>query len=447
MTVSTNYLSPNVEVKLISPRGRTLNITEPPSSQQRSRLGVYLQQVSAKLTLGMTNEITASFKAPRDVVDRVLTEELEYFLPGGFITVRMGYSGGPYTQEFSGVITAPNLSLEPDGITLSVTGKGGLWYSSRADTARTFNNESVLDCLKLICADHSTEVFYLSPDQGEIPFTRAIGERLAISQKIDILNPVFETFQGRDWFTMKTLVQERARMRFYVSGQRLVLFSMSEQAIVTKAPRFVWQLPSDPSNGVYPMISFQTENSEYPITVGLRELIARDINPDDKTLFELIRSRSSADVDAPQTKRAGVPETGRQFAGDGPPPTDAIDRNLLAVSAREPDPEGKMIRAKNIGEEQGGISATWQVLGNPNITPGRLCPVEGVTRLYSGNYFTREVNYTFGLDGFKCDVSGFTMGYATNPYEFLQTSQAQADREIAPDASGVSRGAIGRTPT
>lgn len=442
----TNYLSPVLEVKLTSPAGRTLNLTDPPNSTVRSKLRAFVQSISVKLTMGMTSEIALTLEATREVIDLVLDEQLEYFLPGGFMAVRLGYARGPYTQEFTGVIQQPNATFNADSISISLTAKGGLWYASRIDTTRTFNNESVLDCLKLICKDYATEVYYLSPELGEIPMTRAVGERLAISQKIDILNPVFETFRQRDWFTMKTLIQERARMRFYVSGQRIVLFSMSEQAIVDKAPQFVWMQPFDIEAGIYPMLSFSPQNSEYPITVGLRELIARDVDPSTKTLFERIKSRASADVDAPQTRAAGLPETARPFVSNETGISADAQRNLVPVSARDVDPDGKMVRAKNISEEQGGIVASWQAIGDPRITPGRLAPVKGVTRLFSGNYFIREVDYTGDLSGYMMNVTGFTMGYATNPYEFFQTQSAEAGRELGA-GQAVPAGAIGRTPT
>jgi len=443
--MNTNYLSPVMEVKLTSPAGRTLFVTDPPSSEKRSKLGVFVESVSAKLTMGMTSEISATFKAPREIIDRVLSDELEYFLPGGMITVRLGYARGPYTQEFTGIIQQPSASFDAAAISISITGKAGLWYSSRVDTVRTFENKTVLECLKAICLDHASEVYYLSPGLGEIPLTSPVALLLA-SQKIELLSVINETFRNRDWFTLKTLIEQRAKMRFYVSGQRIVLFSKTEQAVVDKAPRFVWMLPSDPSNGIYPMLSFSPENTEYPITVGLRELIARDVNPDDKTLFELIRSRASGDVDAPQTKQAGLPEQARPFASDKGAISQEASRNIVPVSARDASPTGRMVQAKNIGEEQGGIVASWQVLGNPNITPGRLCPVEGVTRLFSGNYFIREVDYTMGLDGFKCNVTGFTMGYSTNPYEFFQKASAEAGQPIGAEGDGVSRGGIGRQP-
>jgi hypothetical protein len=445
----TNYLSPLLELKLTSPSGKVLDVTDPPPSTSRTKLGAFVQSINVKLTMGMTSEIGVTLEATRESFERVLNEQLEYFLPGGFMTVRMGYARGPYTQEFTGVLQQPNASFNSESITLNLTAKGGLWYSSRNETTRTFNNDTVLDCLRLICADYASEVYYLSPEHGEIPLTRPIADRLAISQKIDLIVPVFETFRGRDWFTMKTLIQERAKMRFYVSGQRIVLFSMSEQAVVSKAPQFVFMEPFDIGAGIYPMLSFSPQNSEYPITVGLRELIARDYDPDSKTLFEVIKNRASADVDAPQTKRGGLPETGRQFSGAGVFNEIAgalgVQRNIVQASARDPDPDGRVVRSKNIGEEQGGIIASWQTIGDPAITPGRLVTVAGVTRLFSGNYFVREVDYTGDLSGFMMNVTGFTMGYSTNPYEFYQAQSAAADRDIP--AGEVATGGIGRTPT
>lgn len=447
----TNYLSPLIELKLTSPSGKVLDLTDPPPSTSRTALGAFVQSVNIKLTMGMTSEISVGLEATRESFEAVLGDQLEYFLPGGFLTARLGYSRGPYTQEFTGVLQQPNASFSSESITLNLTAKGGLWYSSRNETTRTFNNETVLDCLKIICADYASEVYYLSPEHGEIPLTRAIADRLAISQKIDLIVPVFDTFRGRDWFTMKTLVQERAKMRFYVSGQRIVLFSMSEQAVVSKAPKFVYMQPFDIDDGIYPMLSFSPQNSEYPITTGLRELIARDYDPDEKTLFEVIKNRASADVDAPQTKRSGLPETGNQFSGAGAGVFNALAgalgerRNIVQASARDTDPSGRVVRNKNIGEEQGGILATWQAIGDPSITPGRLTSVAGVTRLFSGNYFVREVEYTGDLSGFMMNVTGFTMGYSTNPYEFFQTESAAADRDVP--SGDVARGGIGRTPT
>lgn len=426
----SNYLSPIFELRLISPRGKEMMVGAPRSTRQRSMLDVVVESISVMLSMGMVNEISVTLSAARDVIDRVLTENLEFFLPGGFLAVRLGYADGAMTQEFSGVLQPVNASFSDQGIQLSLTAKGGLWYSARQTSERTFKNDSVLDCIKQVCADHGTDVYYLSPDQGEIPFTRSIGEKLAISQKIDILNPVFDTFSQRDWFTVKTLVNERAKMRFYVSGQRIVLFSMAEQAIVTKAPKFVYAMPFDLERGIYPMLSFSPSNSEYPITAGLRELIARDIDPDDKTLFEMIRSRTSPDVDAPYTKSAGLPDQGRQFGGDAAPASGALERSLQPGSARDASPDGKMVRAKNIGEEQGGITASWEIVGDPRVTPGRLCSVEGVTPLFSGNYFVKEVAYQYDLSGFMATVTGFTMGFATNPYEFFKTASAQADQNL-----------------
>jgi hypothetical protein len=122
-----------------------------------------------------------------------------------------------------------------------------------------------------------------------------------------------------------------------------------------------------------------------------------------------------------------------------------VQRNIVQASARDPDPDGRVVRSKNIGEEQGGIIASWQTIGDPAITPGRLVTVAGVTRLFSGNYFVREVDYTGDLSGFMMNVTGFTMGYSTNPYEFYQAQSAAADRDIP--AGEVATGGIGRTPT
>jgi hypothetical protein len=284
-------------------------------------------------------------------------------------------------------------------------------------------------------------------------------------------NRITQQLDGRIYFIIKSLIERNAGLRFYTSGRRFVIFSLKERALDSRAPIFWFRGGDniDVERGLYPMMNVDSENAQYPITAQLRKLVTKDIDPDTKQSTSQEITRDDPRLDVEGNRPYGFPETGKlvppslsntfsrlagglaQAIADGAGGSNAFatlsSDHPMKMSARDPNRGEKLIGAKNAGETLGGITLSWETMGNPQITPGMICEVRNCTRLFSGTYYIREIEHRGDMSGFMTTVTGFTMGRAKTRNGFFQQQSSGADKQLEALQGQINEGSKPPLPT
>lgn len=463
-----NYLSPIMSVRITAPDGEQLDLR----TDFRLNLGIeepVIQSVSVTQNMGQVGEISVVLSSRFEVLNTIIDNRLKFFLPGNTVGVVMGYASGSRTFEFEGILQPPQINLGSDNgfPTFTLQAPGAIWFSSRHEVTLKAEDEPIIDLLRRFAAEYSAGIYYLDPERGEVLLEGTVPSALSA-----LNNRITQQLDGRLYFVMKSLVERNAGLRFYTSGRRIVIFSVKERALDTQAPIFWFRGGDniDVERGLYPMFNVDSENSQYPITAQLRKIVTKDIDPDTKQRSDTEVTRDSPGLDVEGNRPYGFPEEGRlvppsvsdsfsQLAGGlaqaigaaiggGPNPFASLPSDHpMKLSSRDPNRGEKLIGAKNAGETLGGITLSWDTMGNPQITPGMICEVRNCTRLFSGTYYIREIEHTGDMSGFKTRVTAFTMGRSKTRNGFFQEQSAAGDKQVEALQGQINEGSKPPLPT
>lgn len=346
----------------------------------------YLSEITVKLNLAycptMTAVLTPPFQDARDFIDSPLIEWTTSLLE-----VQFGYSGGPsvvVSPKFEGLLLKPevNLSGVEASITLNAQGIGG-FEAQRSATGKPEKNKSLEEVFKAIAAKNKLEV-----DSSEL----SGAELKAFTTKRDAV----VVGHVSDWFF---LVREAAQIGCWTyltmesRGGKGVLKVIAADTTRGKSPDFTFRLfdfPGgiiSPKDNTYPILNLSSPTSAVYLSGATQKI--RAMGTDSKTRQPVQKSATDQSV-AP--KRTDAKQTGPQADAEGTlMPVDAGSKNTQALIDAE---------YKNATNNM-GVRIEVETLGCPNLIPGTVVQISGVSERLDGKYAVFEVTHTLGTGGYS----------------------------------------------
>jgi len=380
-----------------------------------------LTSIETKVLLGTANTINVGLKLPKSLFEYIVEDALDLFQIGSMIFVSYGY-GNMRTREFSAVVGFPTVTFDDASVvSMSMEGSGALWFASRIETdlakkgVRT-DGWTCLEILTQICESHRCEIYTLNSAGDEVPLLGGVVPNgyENLSSKIS-----YQPTVGKDFQLLKNVIIQTANYNYYMSGNRLVVFNPKVTSGARAIPTFEYGGRGFVENGIYPIQSASIENSGEAFPMAARKIKSSDIDPASKKKSTIEVSNGDPDINQPHNKRFGLSET-KNALGDE---IASEKGHTVSMAADDPRRKQRLVSEKQESLELAGLQITLEVLGMPELTPGQVIRVLGLTRLYNGSYYLKEVTHRFDGSGYKTTLGGFTAGVGESANALLSEYQ------------------------
>lgn len=360
----------------------------------------YLTELTVEIQLAFLPKITAvlspPFKEARELIDSKLL-----VWGRSILEVQLGYSGGTpkgpvLSPVFSGLIQRPDISFGSDaGISLTAWGIGGFTAQRQAGYFNTGDPMCREDIIKIIAAGPNGER-RLNVDTSEV--VKGPDPQAFTAMFVDRIQ--FDQAGMTDWFCIWKLVRE-ARCWMTLIGDTLYIRPRNFR--VMSKPKYLlrfYDLPGglSPEEGIFPILSVSTSSMQMFLPQTHQGLLMRGMSS--KTGESLMRL-----VDA-NTEPGAATNAGASNLSDSPDSPEK-DKNTGAGAAffgKDPSNEAFVSQAKaemgNFGSTM-GVKLDLETLGIPDITPGDVVAVRGISqKKYDGNYAVFVVTHSIGSSGY-----------------------------------------------
>jgi len=372
----------------------------------------FLTEVSVKQHLGLVPTITAQLNPPFEDARRLLDSSIIEW-GKAILEVTIGYSSGvpngTQLAHFDGIILKPDISLGIDtSITLNAQGVGGFAAATTTRT-KTWSKTDPMTVLRDIFGD-TLKVDISKLDDKDAK--KLLNTKLPSISQSGLTN----------WYFAQTLVKDAGCWGFEVGRTFQIVSRNSSHGSIPKWKFRLFDLPGTiggGSDGVYPILSFSTPTMAVFLAGAAKAL--RALGTDRKTMkkVELVANDAKADI-----KRSG--NKGQGYKDQQPKPEEA---EMLPIEAAN-------TRAKSILENEYknaangmGITIDVETLGMPDLLPGHLIEVQGVSNNLDGQYVVMSLEHSIGSGGFSTKFRGVTNSARFSAKEKEEITPKQPNKE------------------
>jgi len=365
----------------------------------------FVESLTVKNNLGFVPTITAVLSPPiNDALAFMMSPLMEF--GQSILEVQLGYSAGSSTgevktQPFSGILWQPEVQIGRDfSITLHAIGTPG-WSMTSQEGARVFKARSRASIIEACARGEGLA----NGRDIEVDFDSVRDE----SPSANALDAIVNVNQSglTDWMMIWRMVNE-CGCWMILNGNTLVI--MERDLMLSKAPKYNLRFFGYPGGKLGPVIdpTVGDERGCFPIlsassptkavflpgsTVALvtggvdsktGEFNGVTLNKDDG----IQRLGGGASDIASSPTHPGINET----TGDG------AHRKISDIN----DPKLQAAVKSELAAEQFhlGVRLDVETLGMPDILPGDVVSIKGLTRRYDANYGVFEVVHHVGSHGF-----------------------------------------------
>jgi hypothetical protein len=456
--VDFDFYSPFVAAAIVTEDGSRFPLWTNAQAQARDRQGTvlgtteslaYLQDISVELQLGFLPIITATLAPPFHDLWTFLSSPL---MNWGVtrLEVQFGYTGGApsgavLSPVWSGILLKPDVSIGEDAsITLNAQGVG--YSMARQQSGRTFNNKTRAEIisevvkgprpvgvanasLATVLSLGQPQIRRLSPNFDAVRLERnragssTVASAARVTGKISELigkeirggigasaySLMFEetisTSQGfqSDWLFVWNMVRQ-ARCTMLVQGDELRIFPTGLwRSQPPKRTLYLYNYPQGrvgPISKSLPILTVSSPTMAVYLPGSVRGMVQRDVDSRSREPVQgshndstVKPDRTSEDSTQPQnsTEYPGVNELGD---GGGYAPGSPLDSEARAQAQAE-------FEAETSGM---GIRLEVTTLLDPEVIPGDVLTVKGISKYHDTNYGVLKAVYSGGLSGSEMSV-------------------------------------------
>jgi len=357
-----------------------------------------VESVQVDVGMGLIGKVSVEISATYDLGLELLNSSL--FAIGSVIDVQIGYPRiGRFLPWFSTMASKPSISINPDdGLSATLNGEGGAFAAARGSSSEVFNGSyaSIIEDI----ANQESNGWALS-----LPDSSGESDPLYISRE--------GVSQGNrtDWMFVQH-ISRLANCDAFIApdpdtrGANILRVVRRSEAM-SGQPRYTfWSRGNVDFINTFPIIGF--ESSAEGVWLPPREHQTADIH---------IRTREASestlrpeDTDVPALPGRDTPGTGSE-EDDGtvvatePTPRDdrGTGRRVVAPAHATETPDEVLTSMVTEARQRGGLNASFETIGLPDIFPGEVVRLEGLG-IFSGNYTIESVAHNAGAGEWTMSV-------------------------------------------
>jgi hypothetical protein len=469
----------------------------------------FVSEINLQLKMGENASISLVLTPPFEDALTFMQSELIRF-GNGRLEVEIGYSTGTdtgggatafTTLPFSGFLQKPDVSIGSDiTITLHALGVGYQMnvvggVKSEAFPANTTPADAVRQTLEAYVKNDGSSsglritdlykfvsnekqgklddvqaafsgkaVGSTSPDNATDPFFK-IPDPNTVTQGVNgkpdanIVNGLIHKGPRNDWWFVKETVQEY-NYDLFIQGNDVYIVEKSfwiANGFGQKGDRkqFLLRGNVDPTQNMFPILSFQSPTDAVWLQPGIGKMIARDVDPNKQKTEGEVHTASAQDTPIARGKDSADPvdivESSQKY-------DDEIAAIMHPGDPNDPKVQKQIDAHWTDKNMQSGIQGQFTTIGIPSLTPGETVQVGGFQifgksagnpkkALFNGPYGVIEVNHKVGVGGWETTFLGI-MNYF--PKAFIDArkqaeAQASADQTKSQQATQVSQDNAAKT--
>lgn len=410
----------------------------------------FLAEISITLNLGYIPRITATLTPPLDLARQFIESDLVEWTKS-ILTVRYGYTGdngwAVQSPEFEGLILKPEVTLGTDvSVTLTAQGVGGLTGTRTSSDTANWMGKSYFDVFKALgdihgwtvdesaVADAASKVTpptapsFLQPSAPS-PLAPATIPPPAKKTEMDLLHEVHSTiFFGNlaDWYWVMRTAKEIGCWVYLDSsntaknGNKSLLRLLPINGSIASKPEYTFVLYDLPDDGTghagfgastsgsstsftgtstFPILSITTPTSAIYLSGVTKRIRALGYDPDKRKVVQVIADdKTSVPTRTDKDKGAGIKKD-----------VDASKGEIAAFDGAAPDAQKIADEEYKSAIQNMGIKIEVETLGVPNLRPGQIITVRGVSKgRIDGEYAVFEVTHSLGSGGFSTKFTAYS---------------------------------------
>ena len=366
----------------------------PGEDAQQPRFLPYLSSLSVTLQLGYIPQITATLTPPYEEARKLIDWEIITYGSGAKLEATFGYSSGrgasgmaAVSPTFTGLLDKPDVSLGAD-ITVSLTARGEAGYTLAATdlTATTSATMSVAAFMRRLCEKLGLELDDRLVGPGTTP-----RKLLDATQSFSYVNRSYHS-----------VIYEQAR--------RCGCYIAFTDRTVKLLP-ISWVIKSEP---VADLVLFDIKDGRIGPDVSRYPILTASTEHGGIFLSGIAKKRFAAGPD-PRTGETRMAEAGPQTTpvattrngavGVGDKSTDVSRRAVTIPVKDDDDAKLKADYQAVFSASSMGIKLEVETLGAPDLLPGQIVNVCGVSRRIDGKYAIMEVKHELSSGGYSTSLT------------------------------------------
>jgi len=424
-----------------------------------------LTELTIELQPNFMPKITATLAANYQDILKFLTDrKIQYGLSS--LQVQFGYigkGGAPkLSPVYTGLLTTPDVSIAPEGVSITLTGTGVFAFSAQRQSASgtqlAGNRLCIID--KLLRGPDKNNPRKIILDKSGVEKGSPAWAALN-----DVILPSYAPSYVTDWVNIRKVVRDAGCwMRFEQEDSqkpaKLKLYSWSGMWAAEPTHAFVMYpgsvsgkkgLTLGPVEGVYPVLTFNSPTTGVHYPTSLWGAVVKGISD-----AEAAAKKKKLEAN----RKAGGKKGAKGVTDPSPPPDRAGPGGAVPVGPFFPDVDDRTfagaetynvdgvddetfepIRTKILGqlEQQlraGGLKVEIGSLGIPDLFPGNCIEVRGLGKnLYDYKYGVFKVTHSLGSGGFSTNVEAW---YNTSALKEAAKAAGQVSNQPAKEGSGGS---------
>jgi len=414
-----NYIGPVMGVTLYDKKdGNALDLT----AWSREFDYPYINSVSVEVEMSISNTIQVSISPPFEEWKRLTNDMPEFFVPGARVRVALGYSGGSGIKEYWANIATVTAEVQADYPTMNIEARGGPYFASKVQDIEVSWESTVREVLTEIAISRGWELGYLSSDNQIITNVSVVDGYEEMDQ------PVGNILHGSIYSIMRQLIEVVAGYEFWAEGDTVVIVNPAFVGRATKIPIFEYKgNPVDVQKGIYPLLEYNSTNSQVAYESSVHKVSSKDIDADTKGEPKETQVTSSDEgLNQSSMRSHGVPDEVTQSDAKLQSVWGEIKRGKnVAVSSRDPHMKKRLQMLKRRGNQTGGLQAEIQTIGHPLLRPGQFIEVRNLPRLWSGKYQIRKVTHVGDDSGYSTNLNVLTINLSDDESEGMAPTKQE----------------------
>jgi hypothetical protein len=414
-----NFANPVMSAAIVKPDGTRIPLWVNPFESAEAPSMLPITDMIIQVGLDKVPKISATIALPFDDLIKLLQGTAHgkgiAWLEDN-IEVQFGYvgasGGATLSPVFSAFLDKPEVNIGTDS-TVGLTGIGvAAWSATRQGRGRAFKEKPRFDVMEELLrgpaadaprpAELDTELVRSGPGPGSPAWKALFEDKVTIAPGYTsdyhmLLRLAKESFcwlrYGYDGDTKKDIIQ-------------LVPFSAALEPPRHRFQMFTGSSEFGPGNGLYPLLSFNSPTTGVYYASEARGKYLMSINSEtgeaettyvgneDKKGAKPVNNTGSGGGQPKSTAKTPKPD---EEKGDGVAPGSGDQANERTINRLR----SEATKAMNAGM---GVKIEFETLGVPNLYPGDLIEIVGLSDLFSYNYRVFDITHTLGTGGYTSSV-------------------------------------------
>jgi hypothetical protein len=390
----------------------------------------FLSSVNIELGLSAIPKITASLTPPyldaREFLDSALmnwgSSELE---------VQIGYIGskdGTYLSPlYRGRLDKPDITFGTDvTIGLTAQGVGGFFLRTTGANGSSGQGESLGRIVHMRNLAKTVDMTIRLDSNNLTPRTNSLLTQLVTfsTATLNVLDAIYN-------------LARESGCHIYLTDMEVVLIAYDK--LITQEPVAILRLYDydstvGPSNGVYPILTVSSDSRGTFLDAKVKTAVAAKIDEEKQT--------AAAKAEANQGRGPAANPSANQAVPRDVPASQTVDV-MANASASSPADAIEATARESVNEANTtGIVLNVETIGMPNVIPGVMLQVEGVSARIDGKYVVYEVKHALSASGFQTSLTlrGNFAALSESLNETYNVNLANTQRAVATGDTATGTG-------